>query len=185
MAKKLSNEESENLLKTLQNRFEENMNRHAGLKWNDIKDKLAVNPEKLRSLSEMENSGGEPDVIDYNSETDEFTFVDCSAESPIGRRSLCYDQAALDKRKENKPKGNVLEFAKEMGIELLDETQYRRLQELGKFDSKTSSWIKTPSNIRELGGSLFADLRYETIFIYHNGSESYYSSRGFRGILKI
>lgn len=175
----------EELLILLQNRFENNTMRHKGLDWMKIETKLRKNSDKLRSLFEMEKTGGEPDVIDYNADKDEYSFVDCSAESPVGRRSLCYDRAALDQRKENKPKGNVIEMAEQMGIELLDENQYRQLQQLGKFDLKTSSWIKTPESIRKLGGSIFADLRYETIFIYHNGASSYYASRGFRGILKV
>ncbi len=175
----------EELLILLQNRFENNTMRHKGLDWMKIETKLRKNSDKLRSLFEMEKTGGEPDVIDYNADKDEYSFVDCSAESPAGRRSLCYDRAALDHRKENKPKGNVIELAEQMGIELLDEKQYRQLQQLGKFDLKTSSWIKTPESIRKLGGSIFADLRYETIFIYHNGASSYYASRGFRGILTV
>lgn len=181
----LSKVEIDAFLTSLQERFDKNTSRHLGMDWQKIEAKLRANPSKIDSLSEMEKSGGEPDVIDYNAEKDEYSFVDCSAESPAGRRSLCYDRAALDQRKENKPKGNVLEMAEQMGIELLDELQYRQLQQLGKFDLKTSSWIKTPESIRKLGGSIFADLRYETIFIYHNGASSYYASRGFRGILKV
>lgn len=185
MTKNTSTAEFDELLKTLQNRFEKNMERHKDLNWSDVESKLKENPEKLNSLLQMEKSGGEPDVIEYDSKSNQYIFVDCSAESPSGRRSLCYDREALDQRKENKPKGNVIDLAQEMGIELLDETQYRKLQELGNFDLKTSSWIKTPVEIRKLGGSIFADLRYNTIFIYHNGASSYYASRGFRGILKV
>ena len=181
----LSKLEIDALLASLKERFDKNNSRHMEMDWEKIEAKLRANPAKIDSLSQMEKTGGEPDVTDYNTETDEYSFVDCSAESPAGRRSLCYDRAALDQRKENKPKGNVLEMADQMGIELLDEKQYRQLQQLGKFDLKTSSWIKTPESIRKLGGSIFADLRYETIFIYHNGASSYYASRGFRGILKV
>lgn len=185
MPKKLTSAETEEILTTLQSRFDHNPARHLRMDWQKIEAKLRANPVKIQSLSEMEKSGGEPDVINYDADKDEYSFVDCSAESPAGRRSLCYDRAALDQRKENKPKGNVIEMAEQMGIELLDENQYRQLQQLGKFDLKTSSWIKTPESIRTLGGSIFADLRYETIFIYHNGASSYYASRGFRGILKV
>lgn len=185
MPKKLTSAETEEILTTLQSRFDHNPARHLGMDWEKIETKLRANTAKIDSLSEMEKSGGEPDVINYDADKDEYSFVDCSAESPAGRRSLCYDRAALDHRKENKPKGNVIELAEQMGIELLDENQYRQLQQLGKFDLKTSSWIKTPESIRKLGGSIFADLRYETIFIYHNGASSYYASRGFRGILKV
>lgn len=181
----LSKVEIDAFLASLQERFDKNNSRHLGMDWEKIVAKLRANPVKIQSLFEMEKSGGEPDVIDYDADKDEYSFVDCSAESPAGRRSLCYDRAALDQRKENKPKGNVIEMTEEMGIELLDENQYRQLQQLGKFDLKTSSWIKTPDSIRKLGGSIFADLRYETIFIYHNGASSYYASRGFRGVLKV
>lgn len=185
MAKNTLSSEFEELLNILQDRFEKNNARHTEMDWEKVEAKLRANPAKIDSLSQMEKTGGEPDVIDYNLYTDEYSFVDCSAESPAGRRSLCYDRAALDQRKENKPKGNVIEMAEEMGIKILDENQYRQLQQLGRFDLKTSSWIKTPESIRKLGGSIFADLRYETIFIYHNGASSYYASRGFRGILKV
>ena len=161
------------------------MNRHKGLEWSKIQLKLESNSEKLWSINEMEKTGGEPDVIAYNKENDEFTFCDCSSESPIGRRSYCYDSEALASRKENKPKNNAVDVAKYMGIEILSEELYRNLQKLGKFDTKTSSWIKTPPEIRKLGGAIFADFRYNTIFIYHNGAESYYAARAFRGYLSI
>ena len=185
LEKKISLENQKQLLNTLQNRFEENMNRHKGLEWSKIQLKLESNSEKLWSINEMEKTGGEPDVIAYNKENDEFTFCDCSSESPIGRRSYCYDSEALASRKENKPKNNVIDVAKYMGIEILSEELYRNLQKLGKFDTKTSSWIKTPPEIRKLGGAIFADFRYNTIFIYHNGAESYYAARAFRGYLSI
>ncbi len=184
MKKKLTPEQTNELLKTLKTRFEKNMNRHKDLKWEKIQQKLEAHPEKIRSLYEMEATEGEPDVVDYNKKTDEYSFVDCSSESPK-RRSLCYDYQAWDARKANKPESNVIDTAKEMGIELLTEEQYRHLQELGKFDQKTSSWIKTPPQIRELGGAVFCDRRYNTVFTYHNGADSYYAARGFRGILKV
>jgi hypothetical protein len=183
--KAISLENKKQLLETLKNRFEKNMNRHKGLEWSKIQLKLESNIEKLWSLNEMEKTGGEPDVIAYDKENDEFTFCDCATESPNGRRSYCYDGDALESRKENKPKNSAIEVAKYMGIEILSEEQYRKLQELGKFDTKTSSWIKTPSQIRKLGGAIFADFRYNTIFIYHNGAESYYAARAFRGSLRI
>ena len=185
LEKKISLENQKQLLDTLQNRFEENMNRHKGLEWSKIQLKLESNSEKLWSINEMEKTGGEPDVIAYNKENDEFTFCDCSSESPSGRRSYCYDSEALESRKENKPKNNAVDVAKYMGIEILSEELYRNLQKLGKFDTKTSSWIKTPPEIRKLGGAIFADFRYNTIFIYHNGAESYYAARAFRGYLSI
>ena len=185
LEKRISLENQKQLLNTLQNRFEENMNRHKGLEWSKIQLKLESNSEKLWSINEMEKTGGEPDVIAYNKENDEFTFCDCSSESPIGRRSYCYDSEALESRKENKPKNNAVDVAKYMGIEILSEELYRNLQKLGKFDTKTSSWIKTPPEIRKLGGAIFADFRYNTIFIYHNGAESYYAARAFRGYLSI
>ena len=185
LEKRISVENQKKLLDTLQNRFEENMNRHKGLEWSKIQLKLESNSEKLWSINEMEKTGGEPDVIAYNKENDEFTFCDCSSESPIGRRSYCYDSEALESRKENKPKNNAVDVAKYMGIEILSEELYRNLQKLGKFDTKTSSWIKTPPEIRKLGGAIFADFRYNTIFIYHNGAESYYAARAFRGYLSI
>ncbi|MEN9913556.1 MAG: hypothetical protein RL528_277 [Bacteroidota bacterium] len=185
LEKKISLENQKQLLDTLQSRFEKNMNRHKGLEWAKIQLKLETNSEKLWSINEMEKTGGEPDVIAYNKENDEFTFCDCSSESPIGRRSYCYDREALASRKENKPKNNAIDSAKYMGIEILSEELYRNLQKLGKFDTKTSSWIKTPPEIRKLGGAIFADFRYNTIFIYHNGAESYYAARAFRGYLSI
>lgn len=185
MKKKLSPSESEELLKILKDRFEKNTNRHQGLEWNKVLAKLEANPEKLWSLNEMEQTGGEPDVVNYDKNTNEYTFYDCSAESPKGRRSLCYDRQALDARKENKPKNSVLDLATTMGITLLSEEQYRELQKLDNFDTKTSSWIETPPDIRKLGGAIFADFRYGNVFVYHNGAESYYAARGFRGALKI
>ena len=175
----------EELVRTLKTRFEKNMNRHQGLEWAKVQAKLEANTEKLLSLGEMERTGGEPDVISYNEKTGEFTFCDCSPESPICRRSICYDRKALDARKENKPSGNALEMASSIGIELLTEQQYRELQALGEFDRKTSSWVKTPAGIRDLGGALFCDRRYDHVFVYHNGAESYYAARGFRGRLKV
>ncbi|WP_184873869.1 DUF4256 domain-containing protein [Chryseobacterium sp. G0240] len=182
--KQLTPEQNETLLKILKIRFEKNMNRHKGLIWDTIQTKLEAQPEKLWSLHEMEQTEGEPDVIDYNKKADEYIFCDCSPESPK-RRSLCYDYAAWEARKANKPESNVIDKASEMGIELLSEEQYRQLQELGKFDQKTSSWVKTPAPIRELGGAIFCDRRYNTVFMYHNGADSYYAARGFRGILKV
>ena len=182
---KLSTEQQKELLKILKTRFEKNMNRHYGLEWDKIQTKLEVNPDKLSVLFKMEETEGEPDVIGYDKNSDEYIFCDCSAESPKGRRSVCYDREALNSRKEHKPKTSALGLAKEIGIEILDEQQYRDLQKLGKFDSKTSSWIKTPDNIRKLGGALFCDYRYGTVFTYHNGAESYYGARGFRGTLKV
>ena len=183
--KKLSSEEHTELLKTLKNRFEKNMNRHKGLEWAKIQAKLEANEGKLWSLNEMEITGGEPDVVGHDKKTGEYIFYDCSAESPKDRRSICYDHEALESRKEHKPKNNALSMAAEMGIELLTEEQYRELQKLGNFDTKTSSWIVTPDAIRDLGGALFADRRYNTVFVYHNGAESYYAARGFRGSLRI
>lgn len=182
--KKLTSEQSEELLRILKTRFEKNMNLHKDLNWEKIQSKLEATPEKLWSLNEMEQTEGEPDVVGYNKKTDEYLFFDCSPESPK-RRSLCYDYPAWEGRKANKPESNAIDKAAEMGIELLTEDQYRQLQELGKFDLKTSSWVKTPKNIRELGGSLFCDRRYDTVFMYHNGADSYYAARGFRGILKV
>ena len=183
--KELLQEKSEELLQILKARFEKNIERHKNLEWKNIHAKLEANSEKLWTLNEMEITGGEPDVIAYDSKTGEYIFFDCSAESPSGRRSYCYDREALDKRKENKPKNSVLEVAKAMGIELLSEEQYRNLQKLGKFDNKTSSWIETPADIRKLGGAIFADFRYGTVFVYHNGADSYYAARGFRGSLRV
>ena len=185
MKNKLAPEQREKLLKALKGRFEKNMNRHQGLEWTKIQAKLEANAEKLWSLSEMERTGGEPDVIGHDKKSGEYIFYDCSAESPKGRRSFCYDRAALDSRKENKPKNNAIGMASAMGIELLTEEQYRELQKLGEFDTKTSSWVKTPSAIRELGGALFCDRRFDTVFVYHNGAESYYAGRAFRGSLRV
>ena len=186
MARKtLSPKESDKLLSALKARFEKSMNRHKGLDWVKVQTKLESKPEKLWSLSEMERTGGEPDVVGQDKKTGEYIFYDCSAESPQGRRSYCYDRAALEGRKEHKPKNNALDVAAAMGIELLTEEQYRKLQELGEFDTKTSSWVKTPSEIRTLGGALYCDRRYDTVFLYHNGAESYYAARGFRGSLRV
>ena len=183
--RKLSAAERAELLSTLKARFEKNMNRHKGLDWTKVQAKLEANAKKLWSLNEMETSGGEPDVVGYDKKTGEFIFYDCSAESPKGRRSLCYDREALESRKEHKPANSAVAMATDMGVELLTEEQYRELQQLGKFDLKTSSWVKTPSNIRELGGALYCDRRYNQVFLYHNGAESYYAVRGFRGSLRI
>ena len=182
---KLSSRQREELLRGLRSRFEKNMNRHEGLAWSQVQGRLEADTEKLWSLYEMERTGGEPDVVGHDKQTGEYIFYDCSAESPKGRRSLCYDRAALDSRKENKPQGNAMEMAAAMGVELLTEEQYRELQKLGNFDNKTSSWVKTPSAIRKLGGALFCDRRYDTVFLYHNGAESYYAARGFRGALRV
>lgn len=173
------------LIHKLQVRFEKNKARHAGTDWSLVQARLAANPEKLLILDEMERTGGAPDVIGYDVQTAEFTFCDCSPESPIGRRNLCYDRAALDSRKEHKPGGSAIEMAASMGIDMLTEEQYRELQQLGEFDRKTSSWVETPSSIRELGGALFCDRRYNRVFVYHNGAESYYAARGFRGLLRV
>jgi hypothetical protein len=175
----------EELLKILQTRFEKNMSRHKGLEWSQVQKKLETHTKKLWSLNEMERTGGEPDVVGFDKKTGEYIFYDCSAESPKERRSLCYDGDALKSRKEYKPKNNALDMADAMGITILTEEEYRELQELGKFDTKTSSWIHTPSPIRKLGGALFADRRYDAVFVYHNGAESYYAARGFRGSLKV
>ena len=180
----LTREQHDELLRTLRARFEKNMNLHRGLAWADVQAKLEASAEKLWSLSEMERTGGEPDVVGLDKKPGEYVFYDCAAESPKGRRSLCYDREALDSRKENKPKGNAMEMATAMGVELLTEEQYRGLQILGNFDTKTSSWVRTPSDIRKLGGALFCDRRFDTVFAYHNGAESYYAARGFRGSLK-
>ncbi|MBI1939426.1 MAG: DUF4256 domain-containing protein [Ignavibacteriales bacterium] len=185
--KKLSSEQREELLRALKARFEKNMNRHKGLEWAKVEAKLDPDSswEKLWSLNEMERTGGEPDVVGYDKKTGEYTFYDCSAESPKDRRSVCYDREALESRKEHKPENNAIDMASAMGIELLTEEQYRALQKLGDFDTKTSSWVKTPSEIRELGGAVFCDRRYDHVFSYHNGAESYYAARGFRGSLRI
>lgn len=181
----LSAEQREELLGVLKARFEKNMNRHHGLEWADVQARLEAKPEKLWSLHEMERTGGEPDVVGHDKQTGEYLFYDCSAESPEGRRSLCYDRAALEARKANKPKDSAMNMAAALGIELLTEDQYRTLQQLGKFDTKTSSWVKTPADIRQLGGALFADRRYGHVFVYHNGADSYYAARGFRGALRV
>jgi hypothetical protein len=181
----LSQEQREGLISVLKARFEKNMNRHEGLVWADILARLEAGAEKLWSLNEMERTGGEPDVTGHDEKSGEYVFYDCSAESPKGRRSLCYDREGLDSRKEHKPENSAVDMAAAMGIELLSEEQYRALQELGKFDTKSSSWIKTPSEIREPGGALFCDRRYDHVFVYHNGAESYYAVRGFRGALKV
>jgi uncharacterized protein DUF4256 len=183
--KELSSEQRKELLRGLKNRFEKNMSRHEGLEWAKVQAKLEASTEKVRSLHEMERTGGEPDVVGYDKKTGEYIFYDCSAESPKGRRSLCYDREALESRKEHKPKDNAVHLAADLGIELLTEEQYRELQKLGNFDTKTSSWVKTPANIRKLGGALFCDRRYDTVFLYHNGAESYYAGRGFRGSLSV
>jgi len=184
----MAKEKSKNfeaLLSILEKRFLENENRHLGLKWSEIIEILDKNHEKLEILDKMEESGGEPDVVIFDKNSKEICFVDCSTESPKGRRSFCYDREAWEKRKEHKPENTALDFAKEIGIEILDEEQYRKLQELGNFDLKTSSWIKTPEKIRKLGGALFCDKRFDTVFTYHNGAESYYAARGFRGLIKL
>ena len=181
----LSPEQQEELLKALKARFEKNMDRHKGLAWANVQARLKGNGQKLWSLSEMERTGGEPDVVGHDAKTGEYIFYDCSAESPKGRRSFCYDGEALQSRKENKPKASALDMAAAMGIELLTEEQYRDLQKLGNFDEKTSSWVKTPSDVRKLGGALFCDRRFNTVFVYHNGAESYYAARGFRGWLRV
>jgi hypothetical protein len=183
--KNLSPEQREQLLKALQARFEKNMNRHKGLEWPQVQAKVEADAEKLWSLHEMERTGGEPDVVGHDKKTGEYIFYDCSAESPKGRRSICYDREALESRKENKPKDNAIGMATAMGIELLTEEQYRELQKLGNFDTKTSSWVKTPSAVRKLGGALFCDRRFDTVFVYHNGAESYYAARAFRGSLRV
>ena len=183
--KALSPEQREVTLSTLKARFEKNKNRHKGLEWADVQAKLEANAEKLWSISEMERTGGEPDVVSHDKKTGEYIFYDCSAESPKGRRSLCYDREALESRKENKPKGNAMDMADAMAVEFLTEEQYRELQKLGEFDTKTSSWVKTPSAIRKLGGAIFCDRRYDTVFTYHNGAESYYAARGFRASLRV
>ncbi len=181
----LSPKQGEELLSTLKARFENNMNRHQGLEWDKVQAKLEIHTEKLWSLHEMERTGGEPDVVGYDSMTGEYIFYDCSAESPKGRRNVCYDREALESRKEHKPENSAMNMAVAMGIEILREEQYRELQQLGNFDTKTSSWVKTPADIRKLGGAIFCDRRYNTVFLYHNGAESYYGVRGFRGSLRV
>ncbi len=183
--KGLSPEQRKELLRALKARFEKNMNRHKDLEWDKVQAKLETNAEKLWSLNEMERTGGEPDVVGHDKKTGEYIFYDCSAESPKGRRSVCYDREALDSRKEHKPQDDAIDMAAALGIELLTEEQYRELQKLGDFDTKTSSWVKTPSDIRKLGGALFCDRRYDTVFVYHNGAESYYAARAFRGSLRV
>jgi hypothetical protein len=183
--KELSAEQREELLRTLKARFEKNMNRHKGIEWDKVQARLEANTEKLWSLHEMERTGGEPDVVGYDLETGEYLFYDCSVESPKGRRSVCYDREGLESRKEHKPENSAIDMATAMGIELLTEEQYRELQNLGDFDTKTSSWVKTPSDIRELGGALFGDRRYGHVFVYHNGASSYYGVRAFRGSLRV
>lgn len=183
--KELSAKQREELLLALEVRFEKNMKRHKGLEWVNVQAKLVANTEKLWSLNEMERTGGEPDVVGYDKRTDEYIFFDCSSESPKGRRSFCYDGEALASRKEHKPKNSAINAAADMGIEILTEEQYRQLQKLGEFDTKTSSWVKTPADIRELGGALFCDRRYNSVFLYHNGAESYYAARAFRGWLRV
>jgi len=183
--KKLSPEQREELLRSLKDRFEKNMNRHEGLEWAKVQAKLEANPEKLWSLNEMERTGGEPDVVGHEIKMGEYIFYDCSAESPEGRRNVCYDREALEARKANKPGDSAINMATAMGIELLTEEQYRELQKLGNFDTKTSSWVKTPAEIRKLGGALFCDRRYDHVFVYHNGAESYYGARAFRGSLRV
>jgi hypothetical protein len=184
-AKKISAEQRRELLALLKARFEKNMERHGGVDWADVEARVVSKPGKLWTLHEMERTGGEPDVVGRDNATGELTFVDCSAESPQGRRSVCYDAEALDARKEHKPADSAVNLAETMGIELLSEEAYRKLQELGEFDTKTSSWVKTPSRIRDLGGALFCDRRYDTVFVYHNGAQSYYAGRGFRGMLRV
>jgi len=181
----LSKSQREELLRALKARFEKNMNRHKGLDWAKVQGRLEANPEKLWSLHEMERTGGEPDVVGQDKKTGEYIFYDCSEESPKGRRSFCYDREALEKRKEHKPKDSAIDVADAMGIELLTEEEYRGLQKLGEFDTKTSSWVKTPAAIRKLGGALFCDRRYDTVFVYHNGADSYYGARAFRGSLRV
>ncbi|HJZ82895.1 MAG TPA: DUF4256 domain-containing protein [Pyrinomonadaceae bacterium] len=183
--KELSAKQRAELLSTLKARFEKNMSRHKGLEWTKVQTKLEANPEKVWSLNEMEKTGGEPDVVGYEKKTGEYVFYDCAAESPKGRRSVCYDREALEAREENKPKDSAINMTAAMGIELLTEEQYRELQKLGEFDTKTSSWVKTPSEIRRLGGAIFCDRRYDHVFVYHNGADSYYAARGFRGSLRI
>jgi Protein of unknown function (DUF4256) len=180
-----SSEQCEELLRTWRARFEKNMNRHSGLEWAEVQAKLEANAGKLWSVNEMERTGGEPDVVGHDKKTSEYIFYDCSPESPKGRRSVCYDREALDSRKQHKPEDTAVDMATAMGIALLTEEQYRQLQKLGSFDTKTSSWVKTPSNIRKLGGALFCDRRYDTVFVYHNGAESYYAARAFRGSLTV
>ena len=181
----LSTEQGKEIIRILKDRFEKNMRRHKDLEWDKIQEKIENNSKKLWSLNEMEITGGEPDVVDYDKKTDEYIFYDCSLESPIGRRNVCYDNEALESRKKNKPENSAIGMAVDMGVEILTEEQYKELQKLGNFDLKTSSWVKTPDKIRKLGGAIFCDRRYDTVFLYHNGAESYYSVRGFRGSLRV
>lgn len=181
----MTNKQGDEQIKILQTRFEKNLRRHKGLSWAEVQNRLEAHPDKLASLYEMENSGGEPDVVGHDAKTGEYIFFDCSAESPKGRRSLCYDKAALESRKEHKPEDSAVNMAAAMGIELLSEEEYRHLQTLGAFDTKTSSWIKTPDAVRTLGGAMFCDRRYDHVFVYHNGAESYYAARGFRGSVRV
>jgi len=183
--KTITSAQREELFNLLRARFEKNPNRHKGLKWPDVQARLEASSEKLWSLNEMERTGGEPDVVDFDKKTGEYIFYDCSAETPAGRRNFCYDREALDARKEHKPANNAIDVAADMGITLLTEEQYRQMQQLGKFDTKTSSWVETPAHIRKLGGALFCDRRYDFVFLYHNGAQSYYAVRGFRGALKV
>ena len=185
LEKELSPEQRDELFDTLKARFEQNMSRHQGIDWPDVQARLEANPEKLWSLNQMERTGGEPDVVGHDKQTDEYIFVDCSAESPKGRRSVCYDREGLESRKEHKPDSTAVDMASDMGIELLTEDEYRALQQLGDFDTKTSSWVKTPAEIRERGGALFCDRRYDHVFVYHNSAPSYYAARGFRGSLRV
>lgn len=183
--RKLSASEREELFKVLKSRFEKNMNRHKGITWSDVQAKLEANPDKLWSLDEMEATEGEPDVVGYDKKTGEYIFYDCSPESPKGRRSICYDHEALESRKEHKPANSAIQMASDMGIEILTEEQYRELQKLGNFDTKTSSWVKTPADVRKLGGAVFCDKRYNNVWLYHNGADSYYAARGFRGSVRV
>lgn len=183
--RELEKEQKEELIKILKTRFEKNIDRHKDIDWDNVQAKLDVSTEKIWSLNEMEKTGGEPDVVGHDNKTNEYIFYDCSAESPIGRRSICYDREALESRKANKPQNSAVDMADDMGIQILTEEQYRELQKLGNFDLKTSSWVKTPENIRKLGGAIFCDRRYNTVFVYHNGADSYYSVRGFRGVLRV
>ena len=185
MSNTLSSIQSQDLLAILEERFKKNMHRHEGFEWTVVRERLAANPDKLWSLYRMEESGGEPDIIAYDQQAEEYIFVDCSAESPKGRRSVCYDREALNARKKNKPETSAMDMAADMGIEILTEGQYRQLQRLGEFDLKTSSWVKTPQPIRQRGGAIFCDRRYDTVFMYHNGADSYYAARGFRGLLMV
>lgn len=182
---RMKSQEREELLRALKARFDKNMHRHGGIAWVEVQARLEDDPGAMKSIGAMEATGGEPDVVGQDRETGHVTFFDCSAESPTGRRSLCYDREALDARKEHRPRGSAVEVAAEMGIELLTEEQYRELQKLGKFDTKTSSWVKTPPDVRSLGGALFCDRRYDRVFVYHNGAQSYYAARGFRGLLRV